>query len=346
MASPILSIIIPVYNNETSIERIAKQVLSQPFQDIELIFIDDGSNDDTLGVLRGIKSKDKRVVIQSKRNGGPSSARNLGIDKSRGRYIQFYDSDDSIPNNSITTTISAIGETKADLLVSGWRVDLNTPSGVIDGYKEINPDLENIDKGLVEYTLRSLGNSGVLYNLWNKLFRADIIRDNNIRFREDLKFGEDLLFYLEYVKYIKSISFTPNVTYHYLTNSPTSVFSSSALIPEYRVVNDRAIIQFAGDKPSEPELNLLNWLRWRWLISYWSIVANSKKSFTKKLSLISKFKVPNISLSSLKYIGMKKFLLQFIAYIAHKTHIGALLFGYTVTLIKVIIIRLRSVFNS
>ena len=343
---PLLSIIIPVWNTGKTTESIVKSITSQVFQDFELLLVDDGSSDDTLDIIKQLSVIDERIKVFSKPNGGPSSARNLGLDKAKGKYIQFYDSDDSIPDNSISTAVSAIDETRSDLLVSGWRVDLNTPGGVIEGYKEINPNREYLDEKLTEYTLRSLGDSGVLYNLWNKLFRADVIRDNNIRFREDLKFGEDLLFYLEYVKYIKSIALIPNATYHYLTNSPTSVFSSSALVPEYRVVNDEAIVQFAGDKPSESESNLLNWLRWRWLISYWSIVANSKKSFAKKLSLISKFKIPNISLSSLKYIGMKKFSLQFIAYIAHKTRISALLFGYIVSLIKVIIIRLRSVFNS
>lgn len=339
---PKLSIIIPVWNSGKTIEAIVKSIVSQKFTDFELLLINDGSTDDTGLVLKELQKTDGRIRVISKANGGPSSARNLGLENATGEFIQFYDSDDNISGNSLSVTTSAIEKTDSGLLVSGWQIDLNSSSGLIENYKQVSPKSETIDSKIVENVLLSLGNDGTLYNLWNKLFRADIIRDNNLRFREELRFGEDLLFSLEYIKHINSISIIPDVTYHYLTNSGSSVFSSSSMVPEFRKANDEAIVEFAGNNPTDRELAFLNWVRCRWLMSYWSLVAGSKKDFSEKLSLIKGFKPKNLPLSQSKYIGAKKYLMQLIAHFAYLTAFGSFMFGWGMNLIKKSIILAKT----
>ena len=91
MSQPLLSIIIPAWNTGDTVRQIINSVVSQSFTDFEMIIIDDGSTDDTPRILQAIEKTDERIRVFTKENGGPSSARNLGLDKATGKYIQFYD---------------------------------------------------------------------------------------------------------------------------------------------------------------------------------------------------------------------------------------------------------------
>ena len=342
MKQPLLSIVIPVYNAKKSIKSIVTCILREEFKDFELLLINDGSTDNTLAILEEIAEKDTRIKVYDKSNGGPSSARNLGLKEATGQYIQFYDSDDTIPNQALSITTKAIQNTDSDLLISGWQIDLHTSNQLIKNYEQIHLSREFVSKDVTEYVLRSLGTNGLLYNLWNKLFRADIIRQNDLRFREDLRFGEDLLFSLDYFKHTKTIAIIPEITYNYQTNSKTSVFSSSSLVPEYRIANDKAIIIFAGDNPSKIERDLLQWLRWRWLISYWSLVAGSDKKLSEKLQLIKAFSPQGLVLARTQYIGSKNYLLQLIAMLTRTTTLGSLLLGWSMNFLKKTIVSIKT----
>lgn len=311
-----------------------ESILSQSFRNFELLLIDDGSTDNTLRNLRDIATTDDRVKVHTKNNGGPSSARNLGLAKATGTYIQFFDSDDIIADHTLTVVANAITQTNSDVLVSGWQIDLQTARGLVKNYKRIQPREETVTKNLPEYILRSLGSDGTLYNLWNKLFRADIIHEHNLRFREDLRFGEDLLFALDYFKYMRRLSIIPDITYHYQAHSETSVFSSSSIVPEYRAANDAAIVQFADHKLSATEQSLLQWLRWRWLASYWSLVVGSDKEFSVKRSLIQQFQPEKLGAARLSIIGGKKYVIQCLIMLARLTTTGSLLFGWTMNKLK------------
>ncbi len=339
MNKPLVSVIIPVWNTGTSVCNMTDAILGQSFRDFELILVDDGSTDNTLSVLRKIEKVDSRVRVFTKPNGGPSSARNLGLEKAGGKYIQFYDADDSITPHSLKICTDAILASKSDIVVSGWQIytvrnNKYTPYVLRD---------ETVSNNLEAYVLRSLGTNGMLYNLWNKLFRADIIHDHNLRFREDLRFGEDLLFALDYFKYMRRLSIIPDITYHYQAHSETSVFSSSSIVAKYREINDEAIVQFAGKKPSVAEYSLLQWIRWRWLVSYWSLVAGSSKKFGEKLDLIKQFRPPELKTARLMHIGIKKYLIQCTIFLARPTAVGALLLGKTVDTLRDIVRFIKTI---
>lgn len=199
MQKPAVSIIIPVWNTGDCIKDIVKSITSQKFDDFELLLVDDGSTDNTPSILKELGRNDARIRIFTKPNGGPSSARNTGLDNAKGKYIQFYDSDDNISDDALSTVMNAVNSHDRDLLVSGWQIDVEGTKGIVRDYKQINPEPEIIDDNIIEYTLGSIGSGGTLYNLWNKLFKAEIIKENNLRFREDLRFGEDLIFSLQYI---------------------------------------------------------------------------------------------------------------------------------------------------
>ena len=96
MFEPKVSIIVPVYNAEEFLEDCIKSIIYQSLEDIEVICINDGSSDNSLGILNNFQEKDNRIKIFSQENSGPAAARNLGLEKSSGEYILFVDGDDWI----------------------------------------------------------------------------------------------------------------------------------------------------------------------------------------------------------------------------------------------------------
>ena len=343
MSTPVLSIIIPVYNTGDSVNRMVNSILSQTFSDFELILVNDGSTDDTPGHLEKLAANDERVLVLTKENGGPSSARNLGLGAAKGEYIQFYDSDDLTVEGTLDKIIKIAAEKNSDMVISGWQIDLKTKKGMIENYKTINPPADTLEKDLKKSVLKSIGSDGTLYNLWNKLLRADIIKQNNLRFREDLRFGEDVIFALEYMEFVSRIDIIPEVTYRYQVGSSTSVFSKSSLVPEYRQENDRAIVKFVGQNPAPDEFALLQWVRWRWLMSYWSLVAASDKSLKEKTSLIKQFQPENLRIpKSSSQIGIKKYLTILLASLARFTPLGSLILCGVHNFTKQSVISLKS----
>ncbi len=106
MDTPFLSIIIPLYNKEQTIFNTLKAVLEQPFKDYEILIIDDGSTDKSLERVRSLR--DSRIRVVSKTNGGPSSARNVGIKEAVGKYVYFIDADDTLLPDALSTIANTI----------------------------------------------------------------------------------------------------------------------------------------------------------------------------------------------------------------------------------------------
>lgn len=118
MAS-LISVIVPVYNTGKYLERCLNSILNQTYQDMEIILVDDGSTDDSLQKCHLYASKDARIRVIHKENGGQSSARNAGLDVCRGDYISFVDSDDWIELDMYSMLIDQLEQYDADLAVSG-----------------------------------------------------------------------------------------------------------------------------------------------------------------------------------------------------------------------------------
>lgn len=340
MKRPTLSIVIPVFNAPLSIKSIVSSIVNEPFKDFELILVDDGSTDDTLSVLRSLASKDKRIIILSQNNKGPSSARNLGLQRSSGDYVQFFDSDDNIEPESLHLPLSFMQDSAADVVVSGWNVINDSGDLIIS----VSPKYETIEeKDKINYFVKSIGEDGRLYNLWNKLFRLDVIKKHNIKFREDLRFGEDIIFSMDYIKYANSLVLIPNVTYSYQSNSSTSVFSSSSLVPLYRRLNNKALEKFVGRNRDTELDDLFNWVKWRWLLSYWLIVAGSEMRTKEKIKLIKELsKGSYVVAKNSKVIGVKKLILEHTANILRRIPYVALLISKLMVFVKNTIIKLKS----
>lgn len=197
------SIIIPIYNAEATISRCILSILNQNNRDFELLLINDGSTDSSGYICNSFASKDSRIKVFHKINGGVSSARNLGIEHANGEWIIFIDADDYIEQNYLPNII-----TNTDLIIYNWKA---TDNSIND---EFIPD-QNVNKKNYKLFLKEHLWKSVFRSPWAKIYKRSIIEKENIRFNEKHRIGEDTLFVIEYLTKIKCAKVLCTSTYRY-----------------------------------------------------------------------------------------------------------------------------------
>ena len=215
----LVSIVIPVYNKREHLAQCLDSVCAQTYHDIEIIVIDDGSTDDSREVYSRYREKDPRVVVVATENRGASAARNLGIGMARGEYLQFVDADDTIDPEMTQKLHEAIRADGADVCICGYY---QVRGGEIIG--ETHPEAratlsvqEYFD--LIDvYHLDPLCGSPC-----NRLFRAAIFADGDVRFLEGRTFAEDFCFNLAVMRKARSIAALRDTLYYYKLDVPASL---------------------------------------------------------------------------------------------------------------------------
>ena len=147
--SPLVSVIIPAYNAEVFIERTIRSVLSQTYNNLEVVVVDDGSSDRTAEIVQTIASQDSRLCLLQQPNSGVAAARNLGIEKSRGELIAPIDADDIWYPLNIEKQVAAMVTADSDVgLVYSWSVDIDEEDLLAGGF-HISTLEGNVDRALV-----------------------------------------------------------------------------------------------------------------------------------------------------------------------------------------------------
>lgn len=210
--SPLVTIVIPMYKTPFMLlRRCLNSVLKQSFRDFELLVVDDGSGSDYDELKAEYEAMDDRLHFLVKENGGVASARNYGIEHSRGEFLCFIDSDDYIEVGFVEELYNAMDG--ADLAVCGVsEMDHPAESSFYD--RRTFFSLPSHFNGL-QYINYSV----------NKMYRTAILKEQNIRFPQDVKLGEDALFladYYQHCQYIRSISTSG---YHYVLNLESAMRS-------------------------------------------------------------------------------------------------------------------------
>lgn len=166
----LVSIIIPAYNVEDRIEACLSSCVNQTYKELEIIVVDDGSNDNTLSICQDFSLFDKRVVVIHTNNRGVSSARNIGIEKSSGKWITFLDSDDELELHAIESLLRDVINSNSDISIGGIK-EVDGEGRVLVKYAF--PDILWKDKEpLVEYLK---GNNPLTYSSCGKLYSKKII---------------------------------------------------------------------------------------------------------------------------------------------------------------------------
>lgn len=221
-----VSIIVPVYNAEIRIKKCIESILKQTYKNIEIILVNDGSNDHSGEICDNFAMNDERIKVLHQKNRGPSVARNKGLQVATGEYVQFVDSDDYIDSAMTEKLIKEIKK-ETQLVLCGYKV--------IKNEKIVYNNIPNVS-GVYEKTI-FLEFFGELYdNLFinspcNKLFNNRIIKKNNINFPEEINMGEDLLFNIEYLRACDGeISVSQDDSYNYIKHddySLTKIYNKS-----------------------------------------------------------------------------------------------------------------------
>ena len=187
-----ISVIIPAYNAAGTIRRCIQSVLEQTYTEWEMIIVDDGSKDDTLGICQSYD--DSRIRVLHKENGGVSYARNMGLNFAQGDYIAFIDSDDFIETDYLQHLSHGLG---ADIVITGFYY------GAVPEASCFKFQLS--DKQKVSQELSKLINADQLCFPWGRLFKRSILEQYQIRFDEQMRFAEDNVFNWEFLCHAESI---------------------------------------------------------------------------------------------------------------------------------------------
>ena len=219
MNEVILSIIIPIYNVENYVERCIKSIIDQLDSKIEVLLIDDGSPDKSIEIIKKYIN-DENVRLISKKNGGVSSARNLGIQYSRGDFILFVDGDDFVSDNYVNTILASLCGFKGELICFDYFI---TDDNTCKKTKLFKNEIINVpDHAGFRWYLNKDNDEKIKQFCLNKVYLSSIIKENNIKFPEGQTVGEDFIFNLEYLEHVKMIKIIDSCLYHYYQR-PSSV---------------------------------------------------------------------------------------------------------------------------
>ena len=207
-----VSIIMPVYNVEKFLEKTFQSVIDQTFKDFELLVVDDGATDSSGKICDEYAQKDNRIQVFHKKNGGAPEARNVAIEKAKGKYIYCMDSDDWIEKEYIEKMYNLAEENNADIVITGFLMEY-FQNGKEVTYKTDVEDKVYKNKEEFRNNAYKYFNNSFLSLACNKLLKREIIMSNNIRFPNTK--WDDHHFNMEYLKDVNVVVISSIAMYHW-----------------------------------------------------------------------------------------------------------------------------------
>ena len=224
--TPLISVIIPIYNVELYLNECIESVINQTYNNLEIILVDDGSTDNSSCLCEAWAQKDKRIKVIHKENAGLGKARNSGLMIATGDYVTFLDSDDFIDNDLYSYVVPILEQTKADCLKFGMTNFCNNKdlekkkrSNQINLISDSNT-IRLIAKLIFEYyPSPELNKYHIDASCCWGIFKRSIIQEHNISFPSERELlSEDYVFHFDYLMHTSSLVFCENTYYHYRVN--------------------------------------------------------------------------------------------------------------------------------
>lgn len=221
-----VSIIVPIYNVSKHIEKCARSLMEQTYEDIEYVFVDDASPDDSITLLMRViedyplRNAQVKLLVHEKNKGLPA-ARNTGLAQAEGDYIYHCDSDDWLDANCIGEMLSFAVEESADIVYSDWYLSFYKNERYMR-----QPNCSDSQKAI-----RAMLDGSMKYNVWNKLVKKELYVLNDVRFPDGKGMGEDMTM-IKLFAHAQRITYLPKAYYHYMqTNAGafTKTFKDSHL---------------------------------------------------------------------------------------------------------------------
>ena len=205
-----VSVVIPIYNVENYLRKCLDSVCNQTYENLEIICVNDCSPENSSEILKEYAAKDNRIkIINHKKNGGLSAARNTGMDNATGEYIYFLDSDDWIDSDYIEKMVNKIIETDADIVID--KNVITEKENFSAPYKHPSHKEEYTNNFITKDEIVN-----IMVNAWSKMLKTDFIRRKNLRFPEGY-INEDLYFHYIALAQTDKAYFFDGANYHYLS---------------------------------------------------------------------------------------------------------------------------------
>lgn len=225
-----VSVIVPVYNASEYLAQTAEYIKNQTLQEIEIIYVDDGSTDDTLQILENIKSEDSRVTILTQKNSYAGVARNNGLAKAKGKYVVFWDSDDIFVPEALEEMYNKCEQDGADMCICA-------ADHYDEEYGKYYPASTYLKKEYVPeqtpFTHEDI--DSYLFNFstnvpWNKMFNRQFVIENNIKYQPIKRANDNYFIMLAYF-YAKKFTVVDKVLIHYRINYSASLTGGASEDP-------------------------------------------------------------------------------------------------------------------
>ncbi len=277
-SSPLVSVIVPVYNVEPYLRRCLDSIVNQSYTNLEIILVDDGSLDNSPQICDDYAAKDKRIIVIHKKNGGLSDARNAGLDVCKGEYISFVDSDDWVDEKYVEKLFSLIIEENADIAIgenlkTDGKISAKQENVIVKAYSTRDALFHLFRKTHIAFVI----SCGKIYK--RNLFKS--IRFPVGKFHED-EFTTYILFYNS-----KKILYTSQILYYYYQRVG-SIVSTRHPWDVLEVFEQRYL--FFKDKDEKDLLPLLiKPLCWQLLCAYWFELKRNPNKANKHLSDFQKY---------------------------------------------------------
>ncbi|MCJ7651855.1 MAG: glycosyltransferase [Candidatus Lokiarchaeota archaeon] len=212
----LVSIIIPVYNTGGYLAKCLESVINQTYRRIEIILIDDGSSDNSGKICDEYANHDDRIYVIHQENQGVSVTRNVGINKSKGKYIAFIDSDDWIESKMIEVMVSNAENYDGDAVICGYYEYGYYKN---DKNKKVKffpvKEMKVCEKNIFLEELLKISHVDYYNSPWNKLFSRKIIIENKLQYNPEIAFFEDLIFNLGFFNNTKRVILVKDELYNH-----------------------------------------------------------------------------------------------------------------------------------
>lgn len=238
MKNYMVSVIVPVYNQQKYIGECLRSLVEQNYDNIEIIVINDGSMDKTQTIIDEWANADKRIITKKIHNSGVSVARNTGINIANGKYIMFVDSDDIIHEDLILSLVKICESGNCDIAYCSIQefYEENVMGDVHCFFENDNGDVKDF------YRILCDKNIDILFGgPYGKLFLLDTIKRNEILFEKNQSIGEDFIFNMEVLKLSPKVACTNSVLYYYRVSSDSlskKKHRSDLLVDRYKKIFD------------------------------------------------------------------------------------------------------------
>lgn len=292
--NPKLSVVMPVYQAQQYLMRAVDSVLNQSRMDLELILVDDGSTDNSGKICEQCRERDGRVIVIHTVNQGAAAARNEGIARATGEYLEFIDSDDYLDENAFLTIMEEIENSASELVVYG--VVFEYYDAGIKKREEIKTAglRQVLEKEHAMNTLTCELKPECLTAIWNKVIKRSIVTENNIQFHEKLGMYEDFEFLLKVLSHVSKVSLMPEAFYHYTIDKNISILTrrswSVMSFIENITILKKTLDDYVRQAPlSRRGIEILYEILFRGYLYEIELAFIKKHSYTQRMAVIDGF---------------------------------------------------------